>query len=515
MVKPFKNERVNKIFFEAIVVIALYIFSVLSYLIFKPLFSFERNGIVAQSYTTILLVIVISITIFLFIKEKLTFNRLVFLLFIIGFIIKLNYMLITPYGTRQHDTISINNDGHEAYAFFIYNSFKLPDSNAYQFYHPPLNALMQGLFMHISRDYLEIGNSIAGKTIFDLSNKHVLYETTQILSLLYMTITSWVGVKIINEFNVSNKAKLVGYIFMIFFPRLVQLSAQENNDAICVMFSFIAILYSIRYWKDKSWSNLIVIAISIGLAMMSKLSGATICLTTAFIFVYEFIKDCISKDKKKIGLTILKYVVFLAICAPIGLWFQVYAKIRFDQNIGFVFNKLNHNLYTGDHNFFERFINLFDISDMTQSMYCLPFENYNTFGYLVKCSIFGEFSYWQGEGFGVTSVIANYFFILSSLALAVFFLIKTRKTMFKEKVIFISIFAVQYLSYLYFNIKMPYGCTMDFRYIVPIIISFGILLTLSYDTFKKNDFYGVFYKIALCLGAIFLATSSLFYMTCI
>ena len=228
---------------------------------------------------------------------------------------------------------------------------------------------------------------------------------------------------------------------------------------------------------------------------------------------------------------ILQYGVFLLICAPIGLWFQVYAKIRFDQNFGFVFSNLNHKLYTGDHSFFGRFIFAFDFSEWFGSIYCRPFYgNYYLFNYALRSSIFGEFSYWQGEGYAVAAILTAYLSVVllaMSLTWAVVACIKTRgraDSVFRRAelsvpdLLFVFLLVQsQIFSEIYFYIQMPYGCTMDFRYIMPLIL--GIALTLGCTrkvlAAEGGKFSTVMNNLTLVSVGAFLTVSILFYSVCI
>ena len=76
--------------------------------------------------------------------------------------------------------------------------------------------------------------------------------------------------------------------------------------------------------------------------------------------------------------------------------------------------------------------------------------------------------------------------------------------------------ASQVLSEIYFYAKMPYGCTMDFRYIMPLILG----LALAVGTIQKvltaaGGERGYQFTVALytVVGA-FLVSSTLFYTVC-
>lgn len=486
-----------------------FIFTFISYLIFKPLYSVIRNGVVAQSYGVILIFILICIFIYFYKTKKLNERRIILFLLTLSFIIRLTYMLNTPYDCRQYDTIVSNNDGHEGYALTLFTSFKLPASNSYQFYHPPLNAFIQAIFMHISEPIL----SIFPKK-YDLSNFHTLYQSCQILSVLYVTITSLFAYKILKEFNLSFKSRCLGFIFFAFFPRFIQLSAQLNNDMLCIMFCIIALYYSIRFYKEQTFKNIILESLMIGLAMSTKINGAIICIAPAFIFLKILINEINTKNKKRIQELVIKYVVFLLICAPLGLWFQVYAKLRFNQNLGYVFDGLNDALSTKDHNFFERFLLIINFKEIFKNIYCLPFEDYSLFNYILKSALFGEFNYWQGEAFAILAILLNYIFIFTFVALLIKYLLNSKKEDFESKFFAFSILISQIIMMIYFNIKMPYGCTMDFRYIVVILLPIAILISKSNDKLeeiKKTKL--LFVTKIIIIGLII--SSNLFYLTCI
>ena len=96
----------------------------------------------------------------------------------------------------------------------------------------------------------------------------------------------------------------------------------------------------------------------------------------------------------------------------------------------------------------------------------------------------------------------------------VIYFVKSGKEHFEIKIIAGTLIVSQLLAQLYFNIKMPYGCTMDFRYIVPIILGFMILDALAMDKFAKENDWKKYFSIVTCsLGMLMIASSSMFYLT--
>ena len=251
-----------------------------------------------------------------------------------------------------------------------------------------------------------------------------------------------------------------------------------------------------------------------GLAMFAKLSGALIVVPAIVAFAYVLIQSIIKKEK--IAYILIQGAIIGLIMAPLGLWFHIYAKIRFDQPFGFVFSNLNSDLYVGDHTFFERFVNIFDFNDMFSNIWGNTFVNYNLPNFLIKSALFGEYSFLFSDALATISLVLNYLFVYLSFILMILYFVFSKKENLEIKIIGGVIVVSQLVAQLYFNIKMPYGCTMDFRYIVPIILGFMILNTLAFDKFNKEKrWIGIYSTIVMIIGICLSVSISLFYLTAI
>ena len=120
------------------------------------------------------------------------------------------------------------------------------------------------------------------------------------------------------------------------------------------------------------------------------------------------------------------------------------------------------------------------------------------------------------DALAILSLAFNYLFVYSSLILMVIYFIYSKKENLEVKIIGGMIILSQLLAQLYFNIKYPFGCTMDFRYIVPIILGFMILNTLAFDKFSKEKGWKKYYSLAtLIIGCCFMGCISMFYLLAI
>ena len=559
----------KRLLIDIVVLTGIFFYIFFSYFIFKPLFFVDdvgfgsTNGVIPRVYIYLCLLGVIGVGVFLKIKNHLSVETVLFLIFLIGVIMQLNYMLITPYNYRQHDVFSYNLAGHQGYALTIYKTGALPtqvDENGYldyQFYHPPFNAFMQSLMMNFAKPFMRFVNFITGTNYYDvqimdtftmdkfeqatlyLNNRNnnpayntaadvaaweaaynyarpvnLLYQTSEILATFYMNVAIYFAIRTAYRLKVENKYKVIGAVFVSLFPALMILAGQENNDPLCIMNCFIVIYYTVCWYENRSYFSAIMIGLFTGLAMFAKLSGALIIIPAIVMFAYALILSIIKKESFKHIL--IQGAIIGVIAAPLGLWFHIYAKVKFNQPFGFVFANLNSNLYTGDHNFFERFINIFDFADMSTALWGNTFVNYNLPNFLIKSALFGEYSFMCADAFGFLALIFNYLFVYTSLALMIIYFIYSKKEHLEIKIIGGMIVFTQLLAQLYFNIKMPYGCTMDFRYIVPIILGFMVLDVLAFDKFNKEKSWRKYLSTAvLVLGALLIGSISLFYLTAI
>ena len=544
--KPYKKLLREGAFWLIIFVATLFLF-----IFFKPHLlqsesvSWARNGVVGQCVTAVIAFIAIIVGLFLHAYKKLNYKTVIILMLIIGFAVRVGYMLYTPPNQRQYDTQTSGHDGHEAYAWIIYSTGKLPTHNGYQFYHPPLNALFQAGFMHFFSGFSDFLTKFFGlgdyfpmkfidsKPDYLSAERWMLFSSCQILSVIYSMVACVYSIKIIKMFNFSDKLNLFLYAFVIFFPRNYQFSAQLNNDALSYTISILALYYCLKWFKcGKNYVDIGLCALFVGLGLMTKVSSATVCLPIAGLFIYELVMVILKKSDVCWVKMLIQYSVFALIAIPIGFWFHIYANIKFDQKFGYVFNGLADWLYTGDKSIMERFIFAFDWEQWFGSPFASSDNGYFLFTYLVRTSMFWESASWQGESFALVGLMSAYLacllIIIDIIYCLTVFIKKRRRQEFgfgfkavKGRLpdfifIFLLIFS-QVVGMYYFYIKMPYGCTMDFRYIMPMIL--GLALGLSY-IFKSLKYIQTNTSNLLTVSTAsviitYLLSTTLFYFVCI
>jgi hypothetical protein len=433
------------------------------------------------------LIIGFSIFFFLLLKKKKINNKqlIVYLIIIVGFIIRYYYVVSTKYG-MGHDVTG--KEGHLHYIQTIFETGKLPNTNEWQFYHPPL-------WHYICAFVLKVN---------DLFNVDILrsYEGLQYVSLFVSFLIMVVQYKIIDKLKVNDNNKFIMLIFFVFYSHYIYLAGSINNDILLVLFEYLIIYFLIEWNELDNYENTILLALVTGCAVMTKLNGAIMAIPILFIFIRKFLYY-IKNNKEKIKTFIIKMLVFGLISLPIGLWYQARNYVKFDQQLGFV-PKPGSTLYVGDKSIVDRFIKI----NMTElfEIECKPSRDYSLPTYLFKSSIFGEYMSKHITTVHLGLLLLNIVLIVISIIAVIKYFITKKKDIIDWLLLIIWIASIG--SFIYFNIKYPYGCTMDFRYILLTVFCFGTIFIKEVDTWHINIrrivYLGLLLFSALSVAVIFI-----------
>lgn len=433
----------------------------------------------------------------LLIFQKLALRHVIAAVIVAGIILRTGYMLYTPFLERAHDMMEWDSgSGHYQYMFGLYQSWSLPDSNFNQFYHPPLQHVLQVIVAKIAA-WFQPGESL--DALFEAAKLIPLFSSCAILLLTR---------SLVKTLALSETGALIAAVAVAFHPSFFLLSAFLNNDALMLMFFMAALLYTIRYYYRPGYKNILCLALSIGLAMMSKVSGVLIVPFTGIVLIIVLAQKL---REKKLGQTLAQYGVFAAVSLPLGLWYPIRNLILFDQPLGYVPSiGRGSNLYCGDRTFAERFLS-FPIEQLLNPLYCQPRGDYNLWLYIVKCSVFGEYAFDQQPFFAGMLTVSNLILMLLSLAAMVYVMAAYKQANPFARFGLFFVWLLLMVSFVVFNIRYPFGCTMDFRYIMPTCIIGAIYLGMAVERLNRKGWQRVFVYAAYAAVALFAASSVMFY----
>lgn len=429
--------------------------------------------------------------------KKLTATRALVLVIALGIMMRMGYGFFTDaLMTRQHDVWSIRGYGHWGIIMHYYETGEiLPPimvggeinmGYSYQLYHPKFHHITMALFMRFNE-------------LFMGDNTWVLYQANRILLIFTSVMAMLVGERILAEMNIRGYGKVVGLSLIAFHPMFYRLSAMTNNDNLSIFFMFLAVLFAIKWFKKPTILRSVILALSIGLAMATKLSGALIAIPIGCLMIARFGIDALNafktKTYKPLFLEIGLVVLFAMIVFPLGLYWPIYNAQNYQIPFSYVWEVANQALRVTNTDPIQRFV-LFPFDQLAKSFYVVLSSNsplgqdYNVYVTLLKSSMFGEFTFGD-KGYAGLLLAGNsliYLSFIAAMIVGIIFLIKRKKVEDISHLVFMSaVLVVLFGSYIIFNIDAPMTCTMDFRYLVPLLIPLSYFLAKFFDVLSPQS----------------------------
>ena len=347
-------------------------------------------------------------------KEKRKKIIIIAVIVIVAFLVRIAYIINTPITEHQHDVDTEGEYGHFAYILTIYETNQLPETNSGQFYQPPLHHIISALWLKAVDGIIQ--------------DTDILYESLQVVTLIYSMLLIFVAYKILKELNIKDKYQYLILFVMAFHPTFIILSGSINNDLLSILLIVSVMYFLIKWYKKQDMKSTIILAIFTGLAVMAKSSGAIVSIPIIYIFLLQLYRKMKkSKQKKKV---LMKYFIlffdFGMISLSIGLWYQIRNLYLFGQPILSVLDPNNDLLYVGDCSLFSR---LFPVSSEITTLFAHPNEDCNIPIFIIKTSLFGE---WEYNLNNIIWKIIYWLAILSNIILIIFSLFSMIQVMFKK-----------------------------------------------------------------------------------
>ncbi len=429
-----------------------------------------------------------------------------------SFWLKYCYVCYTPIDIRQHDVYTFGGGkGHSAYIEYLLNNCHLPDFDPrerWQFYHPPLHHIISAVWIGISENWFGVAYDPAR-------------ESLQTLTLFYAMTIIITGYRILRVLKLNGLALHVPLILIAFHPAFILLSGSINNDVLSVAFMMGAALCTLRWYDAPTWTETIQLALCIGLGMMTKLSVGLLAMPVGFMMLRKTMSMLRRKKWEFLG----KPAVFAGICAPLGLWFPIRNLIRFGVPLTYVQEMSStSSQYLGDRSFWSR------VTDFSSHQFQNVFEqfaslgDYNEFNpltALLKNALFGEYIREKNfpEGSAVLGLTKVFFWLHVVLAAATFvcmgvMLLRKCVLRMESKLFFAIFWFTMMLSFYQLSAQYPFVCSMNSRYITPVIFIGALFWGAAMQQLKGKKAFAavVLGKIMTALPVLFAAMTAVIYM---
>lgn len=377
-------------------------------------------------------------------------------------IIRLIYIIITDVSVRQHDLgyatslhDNLVNPGHLGYVDYIAKFHHLPDFDPFtlfSYFHPPFHHIIAAFFVNAAA-FLGV-------------KEPAIYEAIQIPVLIYSCITVIIAYRIMKLICLDEKKIMLPLALFSLYPGLIYITGSVNNDMLALLFTILC-MYTTMLWirNDYNRHQLIYMALSIGFGLIAKMNVAIMVFPMGLTMLIHLINEYKLGHLSKI---IKEYCLFAVISIPIGISWTVRNIIRFGTKPGIPSSSPNQ--YVGDIPLFNRML------IPVKSNLAFPFYsenatyNSNIWEICFKTSLFTEI--WPTDISRIGLICCQILFISTiiisviSAVLLIIRSIKMIKSGDKMTGIFIlSGFITVILMFIIFNLKYPYVCSSDFRYV--------------------------------------------------
>ncbi|HOV25518.1 MAG TPA: glycosyltransferase family 39 protein [Pseudobacteroides sp.] len=415
---------------------------------------------------------VIGYAVYLKIKKKLDTDSMAVMIIITGILLRVVYTLYTPFTIRQHDVIG-SSFSHLDYVRYVAEKFSLPNIGYCQAYHPPLHYIICAVFYKLGK-------------IIGLSNFYS-FRLVQIEMVFLNSMTLIYFYKILKEFKPKKLVTLAALAIFAFFPYNIYFASFLNNDNTMYFFYIIAVYYMIRWMKDKTIKNVVLMALFLSLTMLAKKNGIILVPIALAVFAVTILRD-----KRNYKYILRQAGVFLTISIPLCIIFPIRNFVKFGQGL----------LYAPDVNF-ERYANTlknllyipikgFIEQPFTQD----PFTGRNELfaDYVLKSSLFGE---WRFEG--LERIATLLLFVTSALIiiLAVYLIVQNVNLLKGKGFIMLLCLILPFGLLLQSRLSFPVVCAQNFRYAGVGLIGVAFFYGHAINKFSNTRFKFLKYIFAL------------------
>ena len=408
-------------------------------------------------------------------------------IFIGALLIRIFYFSVTPADVRDHDL-----GDHIGYSEYLSKHWMPPPvdyATGGAFFHPPLYYYTGALVYRTTQ-------------LFEPHNKVTIYRAQQMLSLFYSMGFVLCGLLILNEllneyqYRLKTKSRaetsaikstesslfwLIGSLFA-FWPVSIIHSVRIGNDPM-LYFLFSASLYFIVRWYRTDQKRHLMLASIIGAAaIVTKANGEILIAVLGVIGLFKMIRsgEWARYFKMSIAPVLIMFVAVAITVGP-GLILKLEGKrdkLYIDNIDGLSKANLVGNTAA---NYFW-----FDAKIFITEPYTDPYDDRMGrqffWNYLGKTGLFGEFKYPSLLSTNM-AVICSFFAVIMLLYCIVGIYHMARQDLAVMAPILLSgFFLWAGVTYM----RMTFPANIDFRYIVPILITFCGLYSASILVFERK-----------------------------
>jgi hypothetical protein len=367
-----------------------------------------------------------------------------------------SYWSVTPWLIRAHDVSW--GGGHYDYIEYVATKNALPKpTDGWVFYHPPVYYLASALVWKFAQ----------------LSHLPV-HESLQLFSILLWLVFLVSALATVNLFTRRRPwAGRLASVAIAFWPAGILHSPAIGNDAPLYAVAGLATWMLCRWWLGGKRRDLLWAALFCGLSLLIKSNGIVLVAAAGLLLLLRFLLKA-GRLRWRAFADGCYFGVIAAVCLAASMAVRVYYYLKGESSNWLISNLGNLHSALRVPADIKSFLPL-DVPTFLTQPYMSPFLNEtgreNFWNFLLRSAITGEFKFSHG-------VLNAFAYVMGVFLLLLFFTLavrlcsdwKIKWTHIYRHLPLIVVSVLWLASLVALRIKVPYSCSNDFRYVLPILI---------------------------------------------
>jgi len=416
------------------------------------MFFVKMNSIVGH---TIYILTFISLALFFaFLARRLRLGKTLMVLLFLGILFRCFFFMAMPYKKFSMDV-----EGHIEYVQYILENHAVPGSDAcWSCYHPPVYYL-------------------AAAPSYVLSEFLGMPGTTglQSFSLFLSVLTAFLGLLFLRKI-LDGRALILSSALWIFWPLMIMVTPRIGNDSMFYLMHVLCMWAGINYVKDGCGKYLLASVVASALALWTKSTGL---VSVGMVFLFAVSGFLANKQLHKPSKTeIVSWFLSVALLVVF-----VVQRLQGGELVGNA-SALNHSMRVQNEAFNYLY---FDLRNFLEYPFTSGWDSAMGrdffWNYALKSSMFGEWSMLPTTNGRFWATMMSVF-LLGLIVYAIRGFWKTRLNLVHWLLLLQGIAFIASLMAL--RIKYPFACSNDFRYILPILLSFAPFVAMGV-TLKESS----------------------------
>lgn len=179
--------------------------------------------------------------------------------FIGGALLRVLYVLATPYRTRSYDV-----DGHLDYIRFVADAWRIPPaSQGWEFHQPPLYYWLSAMWVHIQ----ELLGRTLDRIYVDLQAHALLFSIATLL------VCVWMATMLFPRNRSQKWSDALCFAMMCCLPAFVMFASRVTNESLLQLPLFFGFACLLAWWHSGRWKMWLLAMAGILVAALCKISA--------------------------------------------------------------------------------------------------------------------------------------------------------------------------------------------------------------------------------------------------